>query len=152
VPISTPPTFNPPKYSIPLGALGTVLTSNGPTAAPTFQVPGAAGISTLGPYLSVAPASGVSNNFNPGGAWPTIGRLDIDTTAGNVELTGLVAGSDGQMVLIRNTGANNLQLDDSNAGSAAANQFASNGNLVIFNKGRTLAVYYAGAINKWSIG
>jgi len=152
VPLTGPPTFNPAKFLIPLGAAGTVLTGNGVTAAPTFQLPGAAGIVELGPYLSVASVSGVTNNFNPGGAWPTIGRLHIDTTAGNTELTGLIAGTDGQMVLIRNTGANNLQLDNANAGSAAANQFQAIGDFVMIQNGRVFAVYYAGVINKWSIG
>ncbi len=152
MPLTGPPTFNPAKFLIPLGAAGTVLTGNGVTSAPTFQLPGAAGIVELGPFLSVATAAGVTNNFNPGGAWPTIGRLDIDTTAGNAELTGLVAGTDGQMVLIRNTGVNSLQLDNANASSATANRFQSVGDFVIAQFGRVFAVYYAGAINRWSVG
>jgi len=37
MPLSSPQTFSPPKNNIVLGAAGTVLTSTGPTTAPTFQ-------------------------------------------------------------------------------------------------------------------
>lgn len=111
----------------------------------------------LGTILNYAPAAGALNNVNPGGAFPldgsgnAVGRLNVDTTAGNTEWTGLVAGTDGIPVLITNLGPNNLQLDNANAGSTAANRFAASGNLVIVPGGRTLAVYDGGR-SVWSVG
>lgn len=148
MPITTPPTFSPPKFAIPLGAAGTVLTSNGVNAAPTFQVSGAGTIGAKRTYVALG---GVENNVDPGGGWPTgYGRLFVDTTAGNAEFTGLKAGTDGQQVLIIVTGGNQLQLDNQNVGSLAANFFVSNGNLIIISGGRTLAVYTTGT--GWSVG
>lgn len=132
---------------------GTVtLTPTDGVGVVNLEVAGGTSGGFLPGYLLVAPTAGVHNNFNPGAPWPTgIGRLDIDTSAGNIELTGLVAGTPGQMVLIRNVGANNLQLDN-NGASSAGNVFASNGNLIVLPNGRTLAVWYGGTVNKWSVG
>ncbi len=102
------------------------------------------GLFTGGSILNFAPAAGVLNNVNPGGTWfsALIGRLEVDTTAGNAEWTGLVASTvDGYGVMITNLGPNNLQLDSANAGSTAANRFIASGNLVIVPNGRTIAVY-----------
>ena len=113
------------------------------------------GLFTGGSVLTYAPAAGTLNNVNPGGAWPsvTIGRLDVDTTAGDTVWTGLVASAqDGYGVLITNTGANLLTLAHANAGSLAANQFNCSSDLILPTNARTMAVYFGGAINLWFIG
>jgi hypothetical protein len=112
-------------------------------------------LQSFGSLITFAAASGSVNNANPGGGWPlALGRvrLNVDTTAGNAEWTGLLAAADGQEVLITNTGANTLQLDNANASSSAANRFKAVGNLVLVPNGRTLAIYYGGSLNLWFIG
>jgi hypothetical protein len=122
------------------------------TTPPTFQAPGGGTVTTGlfggGTLLTYASPAGVSNNVNPGGAWPsgTIGRLNVDTTAGNATWTGLVAEpKDGYGVLITNIGANVLTLDSLNAGSSAGNQFQYVGNLALPQYDNCLIVYYLAA-------
>ncbi len=103
----------------------------------------ALGLFTGGTILTPAPAAGAHNDFNPGGAWPStsIGRLNFDTSAGDTELTGLAAVSDADGILITNLGPNNLQLDNQNAGSAAANRFFASGDILLFPGQGVIAVY-----------
>ncbi len=98
--------------------------------------PGTGGL-FLGALIVAAPAGGANNNFNPGGspAWPgtllaPYGRLDLNPPA-DCSLTGLLAGLDGQLVYIRNISAFNITLDNLNAGSTAANQFSSPGDMML---------------------
>jgi hypothetical protein len=132
---------------------GTGITITGNLASPfaTISATGGGGGTQgyLGTFITNAPASGVINNFAPAGFGAGVGRLDVDTTAGNVELTGLTAGTDGQLLNVRNTGANNLILDSLNGGSAAANQFELPGQMYIPQYDSILLCYYGGAINKW---
>ena len=149
MPLSVTPTFNggPPYFVLPVGASGQVLTSNGAGAAPSFKNATAGGI---GSYLSYALASGTTNDLDPGGGWPTgIGRLDLDTSAGAATITGLVAGSDAQIVIISNIGANTLTLAALNAGSSAANRFRYVADIALAQYDAVLAVYYGGTVNKW---
>jgi hypothetical protein len=152
VPITTPPTFSPPAYAIKTGTAGQVLMSNGGSAAPTFQ---AAGGGTIPGFLAALVPAGANNDFNPGGAWPTnIGRLDVDPSLGVANLTGLVAGIDGQLVVIFNSealGGNNLTLNNQNAASAAANRFQGSGDFIIVPQNSLTLCYYAGAINRWRL-
>ena len=152
MPVTTPPTFKPPFFEIELGAEGTVLTSNGEDAAPTFQAGGGGGGGTLGTYVAVVLDAGANNNVNPAAGWPNgYGRVDFDTSAGVANVTGLLAGSDGQMILARNIGVNNLTLNNQNAGSLAANQFIYVNDLVLPQYASALLVYYGGSINAWVI-
>lgn len=150
MPISTPAAFKPGCAPIQLGAAGTVLTSNGLTSAtpPTFQAAGAAppviGLFSGGTKLVYVAAAGATNNVNFGGAWPsaTIGRVDVNTTAGVCNFTGIVAAVvDGQGLMIRNVGANNVTLNSLNAGSSAANQIAFVGDLVLPQNDTAILVY-----------
>lgn len=149
MPVSTPPAFKPAVPPIPLGAPGTVLTSNGLTAAtpPTFQ-PAAGG---AGAYITYVAAAGASNNVNPAGFGAGVGRVDVDTSAGPASFTGWIAGTDGQQVLVGITGANPLDINALNAGSLAANQFRENADTTYLQNQTFLMVYYAGAVNKWVI-
>src|ERR1700704_4966269 len=95
-------------------------------------------IPTVGPvggaYLAYASPSGANNDVNPGGGWPALAgvpytTLDVTLAAGAANWTGLVAGTDGQLCVIRNNdAANSLTLNNANAGSAAANRFSYPGN------------------------
>ncbi len=102
-------------------------------------------------YLSYASSAGANNDVNPGGGWPTdIGRLDVTLAGGNANWTGLVAGVDGQAVLISNIdAANTLTLNNQNAGSSAANRFRSSADAVLGPGATVLATYYAGTVNRW---
>lgn len=144
-----PPTFNPPVYAIPLGTTGQVLTMVG--GRPQFSGAGGGG-GGVGTFLANAPTAGVKNNFNPPGFGVGVGRLDIDTTAGDVELTGLASGADAQLLIVTNTGANNLILDPQSALSVAANRFRLPGQMFINQFDAFLLCYYAGGVNRWCMG
>jgi hypothetical protein len=103
----------------------------------------------LAGYRSVVLAAGANNDVNPGGTWPNkIARVDFDTSAGDANLNSLVAASDGIMVLLRNTGANNLNIINASGLGAAANQFKCI-TQTITQFDTVLATYYAQGINRW---
>lgn len=142
------PQFEPVAPPLFNGAEGDVLAIVGGQRA--WSSGGTAKQGYLGSYISVTPSAGIHANFAPAGFSPTVGRLDIDTSAGNVELTGLVAEADGQLLNVSNIGPNALILDPLNAGSVAANQFRLPGQMYISPQyDSILLCYYAGAINKW---
>lgn len=155
MPLTAPPTFKPPFYAIPLGAAGTVLTSNGDDAAPTFQAGGGGGGGSL---ATVVLAAGENDNLNPGSLWPSgFGRLDLNAAAGIANLTGLLAGTDGQSVLVRNLpgSGNNVTLNNENAGSLSANRFqgfnlaSPNADVILIPGASMFLMYYGGALNYW---
>lgn len=99
---------------------------------------------------TVALAAGGNNNLNPHAAapaWPTnYGRL-ILTSAGAAaaNLTGLLAGSDGQPLVIFNNnpagGAGAITLNADNAGSLAANRFAYAFDYILSPQAGVLVMY-----------
>lgn len=105
----------------------------------------------LAAYAAFASPAGANNDVVPGAGWPTgIGRLDVTLAAGVANWTGMVAGTDGQMVLLANAdAANTLTLNNQNVGSAAANRFRGPGDLALPPGDTVLAVYYAGSVNRW---
>ena len=110
------------------------------------------GVTSVGGFSSFAPAAGATNNANPGSGFPALlGRIDVDTTAGNANWTGLLAGVDGQIVIIRNTGANNLVLNNQNASSTAANRFSAAADFTLVPGDAVWVVYYGGSVNRWVI-
>jgi hypothetical protein len=130
------------------------LANNANSAGASSGPPLSLGLFTGGTKLVYAPAAGASNNVNPGGAWPSsaIGRIDVDTTAGACNFTGLVAAlTDGQGVMIRVTGANNLTLNSLNGGSSAANKFAFTADLVLPQNSTAILVYDL-TLALWVIG
>ena len=139
-----------------LGNLIPVLVTPGGAIVTTGGGAGSlAGLFTGGSLITDASPAGVTNNVNPAG-WLTIpsavGRINVDTTAGNAEWTGLDAAgiNDGTGVLITNVGPNNLQLDNQNAGSTATNQFFASGNIVLVPGQGTIAIYST-ATGFWDI-
>jgi hypothetical protein len=95
---------------------------------------------------TIAPAAGVLNNLALPGASDF--ALDIDTTAGNIDLTGIVAQRNGQKLFVSNTGANLLQFLALNAGSAVANRFRAATDLAVVQN-QTLTLEWFSGLNKW---
>lgn len=103
-----------------------------------------------GPYLAYASPAGTTADVNPAGGWPAIGRLDVTLAAGNATWRSLVAGTDGQSVLLANAdAANTLTLNNQDALGTAANRFRYAMNLALPPGATVLAVYYAGTVNRW---
>lgn len=114
----------------------------------------------VGAYTTAVVAAGANNNILPVGAgWPgtvlaPYGRVDFTGAVAAWNITGLVAGLDGQIAVFRNATNFNGTFNDQNAGSVAANRFAIGDgtglNDTIFTPGMSLtAYYYAGTINRW---
>jgi hypothetical protein len=76
-------------------------------------------------YLDDVLTAGTHNNLAPSGFGPAVAFLDIDVSAGNVTVTGLAGGSDGQTVTITpiNHASNTLTLTSLDVLSSAANRF-----------------------------
>lgn len=85
MPLSTPPAFKPFVPPITLGALGTVLTSNGLTAAtpPTFQaLPTAASGANPTASIALAAVNGVATTFMRSDAAPPLDQTISPTMTG----------------------------------------------------------------------
>ncbi len=108
-------------------------------------------------YVLYASASGTLNDVNPGGTWPSnISRVDVTLGSGDAEWTGLVAGTDGQMVEIFNADATSTLTLDANpagsvAGSTAVNRMQYVGNLSLGPGATAILIYRAGTINRWRL-
>ncbi len=142
-----------PNVFAPLGIVLIDPTTGVPYVASGGGGTPGAGVTGVGGYSSYVSPAGAQNNVNPGSGFPLLlGRIDVDTSAGDANWTGLLAGVDGQIVLIRNAaGANNLTLNSQNASSTAANRFAGSGDFVLPAGGAIWVIYYAGSVNRWVI-
>ena len=104
-------------------------------------------------------ATGSHNNFTPGTAIDTINTLQVQSTTGDVTLTGLIApvgtapfGPGGQMVLFQNVGAaGNFTLSIQDAGSTTANRFQGLSGSVIVAPGVSIWLVYNQVASRWSI-
>lgn len=145
----TAPQFQPIEPPLFNGPEGDVLTIVSGTRqwAPGAPAPTPA----IGTLIDASPGTGVFNDFDPAGFGPSVGRLDIDTSSGDVELTGLIAAADAQLLIVSNigSGGHNLILDPLDASSAAGNQFRIPGQMFINDLDGFLLCYYAGTVNKW---
>jgi hypothetical protein len=141
------PTFDPPQPPIAVGSFGETLQvlASGRVG---FGAGGGGG-GGIGSYLKVAPAAGSYNNYNPAGFGSGVGRLDVDTSAGIVTLTGIQAQSDGQLLNVRCVGANVLNLTAFSGLSLAGNQIALPASAQLPQWGAILLIYYAGNVNNW---
>jgi hypothetical protein len=111
---------------------------------------GAGWMSTKPLYASFTAASGSNNNVTLGGASDYV--LDVDCTAGNVSLTGLVAQRDGQRVTIvrKDATANTLTLTSNDASSTAANRFRIvSGGLGLPLQYMTVTLQYSSTLALW---
>lgn len=151
MPVSSPPTFSPPAYAIPVPTVaGEVLTTQGGKLPPRFAPASGGGI---GAYLAPAALLATQNDYDPGSGFPTgIGRLDLTPAAGGSTITGLLAGSDAQMLLVGNlSGVDVITLVNQSASSAAPNRFRYAGDISIVPGETIVLCYYAGTINRWVI-
>lgn len=144
----TPPTFTPSVPPIALGTAGQVLTMvNG---VPAFAAGGGGG--TLLGRVSYATPAGSQNNVAPGGGFPTNKSRLVVTLAGNATWTGLVAGTDGQLVYLTNAdAADSLTLTSQDAGSLAANQFLYAGGGIVLPPGASKLLLYDATLALWCI-
>jgi len=108
---------------------------------------GAGWMSTKPLYNSSAPTAGAHNNVALPG--PSDYFLDVDTTAGNLSYTGLVAQRDMQRVTITNTGANLLTLS-ALTGSTSGNQFRLPTDLALVQN-QSVSLQYVTAVTKWVV-
>lgn len=80
-------------------------------------------------------------------------RLAVTLAAGSTAWTGMLAGSDGQEVILWNSDpTNNLTLAVQNVGSASANQFQGSAGAYTLSPGNAyLLIYWGETINAWVI-
>lgn len=108
-----------PAATLPLtGSEVTVVVQDGLSKKAPSTAFGAI-ILVLGAEKALVAAAGNNNDAVFG---VTFNRLLVDTTAGDANLTGIAAGSNGQICVVTNRGANLLNLMNENVASVAANR------------------------------
>lgn len=108
-----------------------------------------ASVSPTGPIgvVNAVPATGANNDYDPAGFDATTGFLEL-TPTGDCNISGLVAGYNGQLVIITNLSAHVITLNALNGASQAANQFRMVGDIALGqNNGQ--AFKYSTPIGKW---
>lgn len=106
----------------------------------------ATGWRSLDPLTASVAMSGAQNNVVLPGASDY--ALDIDTTAGNCNISGFIAQRNGQKLYLSNTGANLLQLLALNGGSAADNRIRAATDLAVVQN-QTLTIQWFSGLDKW---
>lgn len=117
---------------------------NGPGQPITLNTADGASLPT-GLQTYVVPGPGTINNFPLS---PSIGFLDIDTTLGEVTITGISPGADGQILIVSNTGANLMNLSSLGAGSLAANRIRLAVDLTYVQRG-SQTLRYSNTLALW---
>lgn len=94
-----------------------------------------------------APAAGTYNNFSLDEG---VGFLDVDTTAGDVVITGFDVANvaDGRILTVTNTGPNLLTLAALNGGSSSGNQLRAPSDLS-FTQNDGMSIRRSATIGKW---
>lgn len=152
--ITRPPTFLPTQPPIPFSAanVGEVLTVLSATTLGFAAGSGGGGL----PARYVVALSGGTIDLNPGSGWPnsdTGARLIVNPSA-STGINTLVAGNDGEMVLLWNNAAlgSGFYVTLNNLTAGAYAEFTLSGTaLVIPPQGRSLLVYDA-TLGLWSAG
>lgn len=117
-----------------------------------YAVASGSGGSGAGTPISVTLSVASTNNYDPGSSFPTsIGRLYINVDTADSILTGLLAGTDGQVVVVENSGTFNLQLTKESASSTAANRFSGSGDAGLVPGGRVTLIYNTTS-SRWMMG
>jgi hypothetical protein len=100
--------------------------------------------------LQLAEPTGTYNNYTPPGFDGSVGFLDI-TPSGNIIITGIEAGADGQYLVVTNlSGTHTIQLNSLDAGSSAPNQMRLPGNMILVqNNG--LCLRYSVKLGLWVV-
>jgi hypothetical protein len=101
---------------------------------------------SLDPLTASVALSGAQNNVVLPGASDY--ALDIDTTAGNCDISGFVAQRNGQTLYVSNTGANLLQFLALSGLSAADNQIRAATDLALVQN-QTLTLKWFSGLDKW---
>lgn len=102
--------------------------------------------------ISPAPAS-TQNDYAPTG-FSTCNRINFNPGAATVQITGFVAQPDGTEIFFWNiqSGANKIQLQHANAGSAAANRLNVSGSVdVDFNPNQGGVLVYNSGQTRWNV-
>ncbi len=108
-----------------------------------------------GALISLTITAATTPNLDPGSGFPTgVGRIDINPTTNDVTLTGLLAGTDGQQLEIRNIGSTyNVILTIESGLSLAANRFSGYGTTrAIVPASISRVTYYTSPNPRWAIG
>lgn len=122
------------------------LVDNGAGNTLVLEVAGASAAALPGGLTPLAPAAGLLNNYVLAVG---TGFLDIDTTAGAVDLTGVVPSlPDGQILIVSNTGSNLLQLMSQNINSNPTNRFRLAFDITL-TQNASMTVRYSAAIGRW---
>lgn len=105
-------------------------------------------------YFATTISAATTNDFTTGGIFPTgAGRIDFTAATVNFALTGLVAGTDAQPLIIRNLTTKTMTLNYENAGSLVANRFTGAGTGSAYPPGFVARLtYYTNPSPRWSIG
>jgi len=120
------------------------------TVGGNAAAPPSGSVIAFGPAATFVTVAGDNNDVTPAPVISTINRIKFNTAAGAATVTGIAAGSDGQGLLVTNTGANDLTLAVENAGSAAVNRLYGIGDLVMPQFNSQLLVYDA-TLTRWLI-
>ncbi len=106
---------------------------------------------TGGNYLAVTAAAGVTNNVAPTGFNGSTLTMDVDPSAGDATWTGLLAGSEGQRLVMTNVNATySLTLVAASGSSTAANRFRCVSDILLL-PGLTIQAQYSVGAGKWIV-
>jgi hypothetical protein len=137
-----------------LGGNGWWWKRSGGAAAPGGGTLPALGLFTGGDKLTYFATAGETDNVDFGSPWPagSVGRVDVVTTAGDCNFTGILAGvNDGQGLLIRNvTGGSNLTLNNLDNSSDSENQITSATDIILA-PGEAVILVYDADLELWVI-
>lgn len=100
----------------------------------------------LGGELAFVAAAGANNNVAFGG----YNRLLVDTSAGAASITGIAAGSNGQLCVVTNQGSSDLTLAVQSASSTAANRLYGVTDITLPQFGSSL-LQYSNTLSRWVI-
>ena len=98
--------------------------------------------------IAAAPAPGANNDYTAHGQMgPAVGFMDLTPTA-ICNITGLQAGTDGQLVVITNLSAFAMTLNAFNSGSMAPNQFRMASDFIL-TQNNSKSFKYSVPIGNW---
>lgn len=100
------------------------------------------------PVNAPAQITGDQNNYSPG-----VGLTQEWNSDASRNVTGMLAGQDGEIRWIYNSGAQDIVLQNENASSTAANRWLTNtgADITLAAAGLAMAIYRAGSVNRWRV-
>jgi hypothetical protein len=103
---------------------------------------------TISGDISPAQIAANTNDYNPAGL-SLASRLRLSTDASR-NLTGIVGGADGRVLILVNVGTNALVLKDADVGSTAANRFDFGADVTLTSK-QVAVVQYDATDSRWKM-